>query len=248
MKSLNKINCIMMTIVFSLLFVKCKNDNPITNIKGIDTNYKFISKESLVFDSIYTDVELFYLNKTKDSLYTIATAQKDNFIIRYRGWVINSRRHGDWYYEKVYKNQIITDSIVNYIVFCDKNPINTIKKFKNNYIDKSAGYFYEVEMKENVFVGDTLEIKLNFVFDTVHFEKAANEFYIFNPPALNDYCDATKYIVDSVPVYKNSTKMRFLMDEKGKIKLSGYYLLFPKKQREQFTATQVFTEINFEVK
>lgn len=188
-------------------------------------------------------MELFCNKTLKDSIYTVGTKEDNGYKIRIRGWGINQKRIGDWHYEKIYNDgMVITDSIINYIAFCDKNPLNTIKKFKNNHIDKSSGYFYEVEMKENVFVGDTLEIKMNFLFDTVHFEKkAANTFYLFNPPSHHDYCDVTKYIVDSIPVHKNSTKMRFLIDEKGKIKILGYYLLFPKKKKEQFTATQVFT-------
>lgn len=237
-------------IILSLLFIKCKNDSYLTKIDEIDENYNFLIRESSTFDSIYTNVELFYLNDTKDSIYTIATAKKDKYIDRARGWVINSKRYGDWYYEKVYNNQIIIDSIVNYVAFCDKNPINTIKKFKNNYLDSLQGYYHDIELKNNVFLNDTLSIKINFNYDTIHFQKVASEFYMFNPPSVNDYCYADKYVIDSFPIHNNSTNMSFIMDGKGKTRFLGYYYLIPKKQRHKKFVEQlpVFTEINFEVK
>jgi len=238
-------------VVISLLFIKCKDENPSTGISEVDNEYKFINKDVFKVDKdpIYTYVELFYNKTLDDSVYTIGIKPMNGYKIRAHGWGVKEGRIGNWYYEKVYDNQkVVIDSIVNYVIYCEENPINTIKKFKNNVLDKSKGYFHEINMKKNIFVNDTLDIKIDFTYDTVAFDKIGREFYMFRLFS-NDYCDASNFVIDSFPVINKSTKMKFLVENKGKRKLLGYYFLRKKnKDDSEPKALQIFTEINYEVK
>lgn len=240
-------------IITCMSFLECKDKGITTGIKKIDREYKFKYKNVLKEDSLQPKMKLFYNNTLKDSIYTVGTKELGDYNIRILGWSFNQRRIGDWHYEKVYKNgKIITDSIVNYVISCDKNPRNTIKKFKNDKLDRSKGYFYEIDMNKSVFVGDTLNIRLNFVYDTLTYKNVGKELYIVMPSDFHNLCDATQSVVDSFPIIGNTAKMSLLMreEDKGKNRYLGYYYLIPKKQRKKdsFIVMQVFTEINFEVK
>ena len=240
-------------VLICCLFIKCKNSNEVlTGIEEIDSSVEFTKKFEFKNhkDSAYTNVDFFYNKTMEDSAYLIGTTEKDNYIIRARGWSFNHNRTGNWFYEKVYKNQkVIIDSIVNYVVFCERNPKNTIRRFENNILQKSKGQFYEIDMKKEVRLGDTLYIDLDFSFDTLVYQKVAREFYLTNPPNIHDLCEASKYVVDSFPVINNSTKLRFRMDQKGNVLMLGYYYLVPKIQpKDNIEVQQVFTEIKFEVK
>jgi len=251
-----KYNNLISVIVICLIFNSCKKDeNLLTGIDEIDRNYKFVNKGFVEFDkdSLYPFVEIYYQENTtiEDSVYMIATKKVNDYKIRVRGWQHNGRL-GDWYHEKVYKdNRIIVDSIVNFVIYCDKNLINTIKKFKDNKLDRSQGYFYEVDVNNKLTVNDTLDIKINFEQDTNVFKEAGDEFYLFLPLPSNDYCNASKYVIDSFPINNNSTRMTFIITEKtGKDKFLGYYYLINKIQNSDtiIKASQVFVEIDFEVK
>src|SRR5690606_17569170 len=109
-----------------LCFTNCKEKGYYTGINEIDKKYKFQYKHIVEEDSLYPRMELFCNKTLKDSIYTIGTKEENGYKIRIRGWGFNQKRVGDWYYEKIYNDgMVITDSIINYIVFCDKNPINT---------------------------------------------------------------------------------------------------------------------------
>jgi len=250
MNIFKNITKVFLIVIFCLSFASCKDENILTNIEEIDNEYKFINKDVFKFDkdSIYTFVELFYNKTLEDSVYTIAINKNDDYIIRARGWGVKEGRIGNWYYEKVYNNQrVVIDSIINSIILCNHSSMNTIKKFKNNVLDKSRGYFYEINMKKNIYVNDTLDIKVNFEYDTIAFDKIGRELYLFNPPSLDNYCDASKFVIDSFPIINRSTKMKFLVENKGKRKLLGYYFLRKKNRDSSSKALQIFTEISFEV-
>ncbi|WKW46874.1 hypothetical protein P3875_02100 [Myroides sp. JBRI-B21084] len=244
---------IILTLTICIFFLKCNSKDNSTQIFEIDKKYKFENKNAYEFskDSMFTRVELFYNRSLEDSVYTVGIKQEEGYLIRARGWGFKERRIGDWYYEKVYDNQrVVIDSIINYVSFCNKNPRNTIKKFKSNKLNRSKGYFYEIDMNKNVTVGDTLNIRLDFLYDTLIYKNVGRELYIFIPSDFHNLCDATQNVVDSFPVIGNTANMRLLISEKdrGKNRYLGYYYLIPKKQKNSFTATQIFTEINFEVK
>lgn len=247
----------MKNIIISLIVVlglfSCKKEDKRTGIEEIDKEYQFKYKHITEEDSLYPQMQLFCNNTLNDSIYTVGLKSNKDYKLRIRGWGFNKKRIGDWYYEKVYKSgMIVTDSVVNYIVSCDKNPRNTIKKFKNNKLDRTKGYFYEMDMNKNVSVGDTLVIKLNFSYDTLAYENVGRELYIFKPLDFYNVCDALESVVDSFPILENKARMRLLMSEedKGKNRYLGYYYLVPRKQKKKdtFTVMQVFTEINFVVK
>lgn len=245
----NSLNLIVVSVC--LFFVNCKNKNLSTGIAEIDNEYKFKDTYAFKEDSLYFIKKVFFNKTLEDSIFIIGTKKQKEYTVRIHGWGINEKRIGDWYYEKVFNDGTISiDSIENYVILCDKNPINTIKRFKNNKLDRTKGYFYDVDMPKDIFVEDTLNIKFNFVYDTVTYKHVGNELYFFKPPNINDRCNASTYVIDSFPIRKNSARMQFLVGEKGKNLFLGYYYLVPKKQKEKgmTTVTQVFTQINFEVK
>lgn len=243
------ISIIFVTIFMS--FLKCKDKAVTTGIKEIDSEYKFQYKDVLKDDSLQPQMELFYNRTLRDSIFSVGTKKGTDYNLRILGWAFNQRRIGDWYYEKVYKDgTVVTDSIINYIISCNKNPRNTIKRFKNDKLDRSKGYFYEIDMNKSIFVGDTLNIRFNFVYDTLTYKNVGKELYLFMLSDFHNLCDATRSVVDSFPIINNTSKMRLLMreEDKGKNRYLGYYYLIPKNQNDSFTVMQVFTEINFEVK
>lgn len=240
-------------IVISFGFIQCDNKTMITKIEDIDSKYKFtaIERFNLDKDSLYPFVELFYLDKYKDSVYVVGTKEMKNYTIRSRGWSYRDNKVGDWYYEKVYSNQNIkTDSVINFVSFCGEYVINTIKKFQNNSLDKFKGYAYDLKFKKDIRVNDTVDIKLEFVYDTIMFKRVSNEFYIFKPKSLEDYCDSSNYLIDSFPIFNNTAKMKFQVDEIGEIKILGYYYLLNKQNSNDTIkrAQKIFTEIDLEVK
>ncbi len=239
------------TILIYLSFVSCKQYDFSTHIENIDNEYKFNDKKTFNYsqDSAFTNVELFYSGVKGDSIYIIGTKKHKGFIARTRGWEYNGARVGDWNYEKIYNengNAIVTDSIMNFIVYCKRNPVNTIKKFVDNKIDPTQGYFHEIKLKRNILVNDTLIINLNIFYDTTAFDKVGREFYMFKPTTIDDYCNYS--VIDSFPIVDKSSKMRFLIENKGKKRFFGYYYLRKKNSNSSSDALQVFTEINFEVK
>lgn len=241
-------------IALCLIFASCKKKDEIeTGITEIDNTYKFSQKliDTHSTDSGYNYFEL-YLNKTmNDSIYSIGIQDKGSYKLRAHGWGYRKNRIGDWHYEKVYDDKkVVTDSIVNYVIECEGDLKNTVQYFKNNVLDRTKGYFYEVNMKKDVSVGDTLIIDLNYVYDTVTYQKISHELYLLKLPDFYDHCSATHFVVDSLPIIKNKSTMRLLMTEKGKNRFLGYYYIVPKEQKdnESTTARQIFTEIKFEVK
>ena len=245
MRVLKKITLVM--IYF--LFANCTKKNIKTNINQIDSEYTFLHYHNDEIDS--THLEFFYNNNAKDSTYIIATIPKDNYIFRGRGWTLKEKQIGDWYCEKVYKDNVVIDSILNYVLICDKSHLNTKKIYKNGKVDKNKGFFYEVDMKDQISVGDTLSIEMNFFNDTIVFDKRISPLILFKPENIKDYCNFSEFSLDTLPIINNTTSMKFLIEEKGKVKILGYYYLFPKKQpkdSEMTDALQVFTEIDFEVK
>lgn len=249
MNSLKKI-----IIIACLCFAQCKDKEISTGIEEIDKEYTFQYKDISKQDSLYPRMELFRNKTLQDSIFTVGTKEENGYKIRIHGWGYNKKRIGDWYYEKIYKDgRVITDSIVNYVISCGKNPRNSIKRFKSNKLDRSKSYFYEIDMNKNVFVGDTLNLRLNFVYDTLTYKNVGNELYIFMPSDFHNFCNAKKSTIDSFPIISNTTKIRLLMreEDRGRNRYLGYYYLIHKeqKQKDSFTsALQVFTEINFEVK
>lgn len=240
-------------IVISFVFIQCDNKTIITKIEDIDSKYKFTAIERFNFDrdSLYPYVELFYLSKYKDSVYVIGTKKMKDYTIRSRGWSYRDNKVGDWYYEKVYSNQKIkADSVINFVSFCGEYVINTVKKFQNDSLNKFEGYAYDLKFKKDIRVNDTVDIKLEFVYDTIMFKRISNEFYIFKPKSLKDYCDSSNYVIDSFPIVNNTAKMKFQVDEIGEIKILGYcYLLNKQNVNDTIKRAQkIFTEINLEVK
>lgn len=228
-----------------------------TDIDKIDQQYKFSQKEIISFDkdSIYTRGELYFNKSLEDSTYMIGKKQKSGYEIRVHGWKYKGNQIGDWYYEKVYdEGKVAIDSIINFIAYCDTNPINTIKKFKHNELDRTRGYFYEVDVNDKLSEGDTLRIDLQFWHDTTRFEKrVGNTFFIFLPQSKSNYCNSNKHVIDSFPIRDNKANLRMIAPEKGKYTLLGYYILFDKKQSLQLhdsliKAYEVHVEMNFEVK
>lgn len=247
----NKIGII--TVVVLFLFIKCENKTIVTTIKEVDRKHVFTDLEVFTFDkdSMYPHVELFYIDKLKDSVYVIGTKQIKNYIVRARGWSYKNNKVGDWFYEKMFDDLTNhTDSILNFIPLCGEYVINTVKKFQDNSLDKYKGYAYETSFKKNSRMKDTVEIRMEFVYDTVLFKKISNELYLYNPQSIEDYCTSSEYVIDSFPIVNNTVKMNFLMNDMGKIKILGYYYLLNKQDPNDKVkrAQKVFTEINLEVR
>lgn len=244
----------MMMIV---LLISCQHqENFKTGIQAIDENYEFTGKEVISLDerSIYTTGDCFYNSSLGDSVYMIGKKYEDGYEVRAHGWSDTGNKVGDWFYEKYYNDgRVEVDSILNYVVSCDKNTINTIKKYKNNQLDKNQGYFYELDINKKLHEGDTLEIDLRFWHDTIRFQKrAGNTFFFFLPQDKTNYCD-TNTLIDSFPVRENTVSIRTITPEKGEYKVLGYYILFDKEpppptNDSLIKVTQVIVEMDFEVK
>ncbi len=254
MKQLKK-NYLLLFIAVSLILASCQEKGFTTGIQEIDNETTFSKKVEFQDhkDSVYNKYEVFYNKSTEDSTYLVGTNNLNSYTLRARGWSFKQKRVGDWYYEKILNNQkVVLDSIINYVSICDTNPRNTVKKFKENRLDRSKGYFYDIDMKKNIHVGDTLLINLKFSYDTLAYRQVAQELYIFKPDSFDNFCNASQFVLDSFPIIENSARMRLVMEEedKGKNLYLGYYYLVPKKQvsHERTSALQVFTEIKFEVK
>lgn len=238
------ISSIIVVVVLILIGSSCSKENNIrTGFKNIDDNNKFNKKFTVDNDSLSKNITWYFKSSNQDSIYSVVI---DSNRYLSRGWLYKDIAIGDWYYGAYPDDKL--DSIVNYIMFCEKRNKNTIKKFTDNKLKDRLGNYHDIKFDETeVMLNKPIDVKMNLFMDTNLFKESL-QFYIFKENHLIiDFCNFENYERDSLPFINNSIEFMITPTSIGRNTIQGYYLLLYNNKEDEFSVKPVFFDLNIDV-